>query len=350
MRYELPMRYVGLGGSELVVSVIALGCGNFGGVGSAPELFGKGDDEQAAQELLDAALERGITLLDTANSYGGGRSEEWTGRWLASRGVRDDIVLTTKVGNPMGPGPGDRGLSAAHIRTQAEASMRRLRTDRIDLYLTHAPDPLTPIEETLAAFDELIRAGKIRCYGLSNVDGAAIAGAVASANRAGLHRPVNLQTGHSLLEPASPSTMDACVASGIGVTAYSPLAGGWLARDYRPGRPYPAGSRMTLRPEPYRDIERQATAGVVDALRAEADRRSVTLPTLAMAWVLTDPAVTAVIAGPRTPEQLTSAIAALDLHLDAADRAALTAVVDQAAASVGRPAGKQAGPDVRQDR
>lgn len=320
------MRYVRLGSSELVVSAVALGCGNFGGVGSAPELFGKGDDEWQADALLDAALERGITLLDTANSYGGGRSEEWVGHWLASRGVRDDMVLTTKVGNPVGPGAGDRGLSAAHIRAQAEASLRRLRTDRIDIFLTHAPDPLTPVEETLAAFDELVRAGTIRCYGLSNVDGEQVGHAAALAERAGLHRPVNLQIGHSLLEPTDSSTLDTCAGNGIGVTAYSPLAGGWLARDYRPGRPYPAGSRMTMRPEPYRAVERQATAGVVDALRAEADRRGVTLPTLALAWVLSEPAVTAVIAGPRTPEQLAPAIAALDLHLNAADRAAITAI------------------------
>ncbi|HET6212518.1 MAG TPA: aldo/keto reductase, partial [Micromonosporaceae bacterium] len=152
------MRYNRLGTTDLELSLLVLGCGNFGGVGSLPELFGRGDDEQAAFALMDAAREHGITTFDTANSYGGGRSEEWIGNWLASRRARDEIVLATKVRNRTGPLPADEGLSARHIREQIEASLRRLRTDRVDLYLAHAPDPAVPIEETLGAFDELIRA------------------------------------------------------------------------------------------------------------------------------------------------------------------------------------------------
>lgn len=322
------MRYLPLGDSELTISVLALGCGNFGGVGSLPETFGKGDDEQAAGVLLDAAVEHGITVLDTANSYGGGRSEEWIGRWLSSRGVRDHVVITTKVGNPVGPEPTDTGLSARHIRSQIEASLRRLRTDRIDLYLSHAPDPLTPMEETLTAFEEAVRAGKIRHFGLSNADAAMINEAADIAERAGLRMPVNLQVGHSLLAPAPADTLAACVKRGIGMTAFSPLAGGWLARDYRPGEPYPEGSRMTLRPGPYADIERMAAAGVVDALRAEAARRDTSLPTLALAWVLSDPAVTGVVIGARTPDQLAPALAALELSLSEADRAGIAALVE----------------------
>jgi aryl-alcohol dehydrogenase-like predicted oxidoreductase len=311
------MRYVRLG--ELEVSVVALGCGNFGGVGSLPALFGQGESEEQAVELLDAAYDAGITLLDTANTYGGGRSEEWLGRWLERRGVRDELVITTKVGNATGPGPTDRGLSAEHIRTQIDESLRRLRTDRVDLYLTHAPDPDTPIEETVAAFDELVRTGKIRQYGLSNVDTAGLTAAV----EVGPSALVNLQTGHSILQPADPDTLKACTANGIGVTAYSPLAGGWLARDYQPGEPYPAGSRMALRPEPYGEIERQAAAGVIDNLRAEAASRGLTLPVLALAWVLSDPAITSAIVGPRSPEHLAPALAALDHPLDPAERAAI---------------------------
>lgn len=320
------MRYVSLG--KLVVSAVALGCGNFGGVGSAPETFGRGEDERQAFALLDAALERGITLLDTANSYGGGRSEEWLGRWLAARRVRDQLVITTKVGNPVGPDPTDQGLSARHLRTQVEASLRRLRTDRVDLYLTHEPDPHTPLEETLGAFDELIRAGKIVCYGLSNVDAAQATAAATTASHNGLHPPATVQIGHSLLEPADPGTLAACAGNDIGVTAYSPLAGGWLARDYRPGQPYPAGSRMTLRPQPYRTIEQRATAGTIDALRTEAARRHLTLPTLALSWVLSDPAITTTVLGPRTPEHLTPALDALDHPLTPVDRAAIAAIAE----------------------
>jgi aryl-alcohol dehydrogenase-like predicted oxidoreductase len=312
------MRYVKLGGSELEVSVIALGCGNFGGVGSAPELFGRGESEPEAVELLDAAYAAGITLLDTANTYGGERSETWLGNWLASRGVCDEVVLTTKVGNAVGPGPDERGLSAAHIRGQVEESLRRLRTDRIDLYLTHAPDPGTPLEETLGAFDELTRAGKIRYFGLSNTDAADIDRAAA------LHPVVNLQIGHSLIDPADAGTLDACLRNRAGVTAYSPLAGGWLVRDYRPGEPYPPGSRMTLRPEPYRDLEQRAATGLIDTLRTKASGHGVSLPVLALAWVLAEPAVDAVILGPHRPEHLAPALAALELDLDEAERTALT--------------------------
>src|SRR5438270_13111116 len=135
------MRYRRLGRSDLDVPVLSFGCGNFGGVGSAPHLFGQGDDERSAYTMLDSALDAGITMFDTANSYGGGRSERWLGRWLVSRGVRDDVMLTTKVGNRVGPGARDAGLSAGHIREQVDASLRRLCTDRIDLYLTHVFDP-----------------------------------------------------------------------------------------------------------------------------------------------------------------------------------------------------------------
>jgi aryl-alcohol dehydrogenase-like predicted oxidoreductase len=221
------MRYVRLGRTDLEVSVIALGCGNFGGIGSVPELFGQGEDERAAFALMDAAREHGITLFDTANSYGGGASETAVGRWLASRRARDEVVLTTKVRNWVGPGPGDEGLSARHIREQIEASLRRLGTDRIDLYLSHEPDLSVPIEETIAAFDELIRAGKVRHAGLSNYEGERLLGAVDAAVAGGLALPANLQNGYSLLDQRAADTFGVCAAHGIGFTAYSPLAGGW---------------------------------------------------------------------------------------------------------------------------
>jgi aryl-alcohol dehydrogenase-like predicted oxidoreductase len=317
------MRYVPLG--DLTISVLSLGCGNFGGVGSLPELFGRGDDERAAGVVLDAAVEHGITVLDTANTYGGGRSEEWIGRWLVSRGIRDQLVITSKVGNPVTPD--DKGLSDKHIRAQVAQSLRRLGTEWIDLYLAHLADPLTPLEETLATFDSLVRAGTIRAYGLSNFDAVQINDAVDIAERAGLHPPVNNQLGHSVLAPAPADTLDACVKRGVGVTAFSPLAGGWLARDYRPGEPYPADSRMTLRPGPYAEIERMAAAGVIDALRAEAARRELSLPTMGLAWVLSDPAVVGAVIGARTPDQFGPALAALDVELTETDRAAIAAPV-----------------------
>jgi aryl-alcohol dehydrogenase-like predicted oxidoreductase len=315
------VRYIRLAQTELVVSRVALGCGNFGGIGSAPELFGRGEDEAGAFALMDAAREQGITLFDTANSYGGGRSEEWVGRWLADRGARDQIVLTTKVRNAMGPRPQDEGLSAAHIREQAEASLRRLRTDRIDLYLAHEPDFSVPIEESLKAFDDLIRAGKVRHYGLSNFTGAQLAHACDVATSLGVAGPVNLQNGYSLLDrSAAQDTFGVCEQRQVAFTAYSPLAGGWLSGKYTKADEYPAASRMTLRPEPYQQWVNDHTLQGIQALGGHAAAHGVELATLALSWVLSDPMVSAIIVGPRRPEQLAPAIAALESPMPAAQR------------------------------
>ncbi|HZJ62901.1 MAG TPA: aldo/keto reductase, partial [Kofleriaceae bacterium] len=152
------------------ISRLGLGCGNFGGVGSAPAFFGMGETEPQAAALLDRARDAGISLLDTADAYGGGRSETFIGNWLKARGsaVRDQLVLSTKVFNPVGPGPNQRGLSRLHILRQIDASLTRLATDRLDLYLIHEPDPGTPIDETLRALDDAVRAGKILYVGASN--------------------------------------------------------------------------------------------------------------------------------------------------------------------------------------
>jgi aryl-alcohol dehydrogenase-like predicted oxidoreductase len=319
------MRYVRLGGTDLDVSVVALGCGSFGGIGSVPELFGRGENEAQAFALLDAAREQGITLLDTANSYGGGRSEEWLGRWMVERRARDEVVLTTKVRNRVGPGPEDEGLSARHIRQQVEASLRRLRTDRIDLYLTHRPDSSVPIEETLKAMDEAVQAGKVRHCGLSNYSAAELDEAVQAAQTLGVAGPRNLQSGFSLLDrsAATEGVFAACQAHGIAFTAFSPLAGGWLSGKYKAGAPYPEGSRMRTRPEDYAGWVNDATFKRIAALEDAAAQRGVSLPVLALAWALGEPAVSAIIVGPRRPEHLTSAIDALDIHLTPEERETL---------------------------
>jgi aryl-alcohol dehydrogenase-like predicted oxidoreductase len=327
----MSMRSVRLGRTDLEVSVVALGCGNFGGIGSDPELIGQGDDEQTAFALMDAALQRGITLFDTANSYAWGRSELVVGRWLASRRARDEVVLTTKVRNRVGPGPDDEGLSAGHIRREIDNSLRRLGTDHVDLYLAHDPDPSVPIAETLGVFDELIRAGKIRHAGLSNFGLGLLEEAVEVAVGGGLALPANLQNGYSLLDQRSAETFELCAAQGIAFTAYSPLAGGWLTGKYRAGQPYPRGSRMTLRPDPYREFEQPAAFAAVAELEAAAAERGVSLAALALAWVLSDPGVTAAIVGPRRPEQLAPAIEALEIELDEAERATLAGIAKGAA-------------------
>jgi aryl-alcohol dehydrogenase-like predicted oxidoreductase len=311
------------------VPVLFLGCGNFGGIGSLPELFGLGDEQDAAFTLMDAALAAGLTMFDTANSYGGGVSEDWIGQWLTSRGVRDEVSLTTKVASPVGPG--EQGLSRRHIRAQIEASLRRLRTDRIELYLAHGPDESTPISETVAAFDELVREGKIAHYGLSNFDRAGLAEALTTVDELGVARPVNLQCGYNLLDRAEAATFDLCAEAGIAFTAYSPLAGGMLTGKYRAGRPYPPKSRLALRPPTFANLSLDNAFSVLENLAVAADGYGLPLTTVALAWALTDPAVTALIVAPRSPEQLKAMCDAVEVQLTDAQRAELVRIVREVA-------------------
>jgi aryl-alcohol dehydrogenase-like predicted oxidoreductase len=317
------VRYTTLGASGFEVPVLFLGCGNFGGIGSSPELFGLGDDKDTAFAVMDAALAAGIRMFDTANSYGGGVSEEWIGDWLVSRGVRDEVLLTTKVASPMGPGEADRGLSRRHIREQIEASLRRLRTDRVELYLSHEPDNSTPIAETVGAFAELVDDGRIAHYGLSNYDRSELDQATAAVAELGVVGPANLQCGYNLLDRTASATFDVCARSGIGFTAYSPLAGGLLTGKYRADQPPPAGSRLALRPTAFSNIGMDDAFSALARLTAAADGYGLPLATLALAWVLTDPAVSALLIGPRSPEHLTAMCAAVDVELTEAERAAL---------------------------
>ncbi|HYS40665.1 MAG TPA: aldo/keto reductase [Pseudonocardiaceae bacterium] len=321
------MRYETLGSPGLEVPVLFLGCGNFGGIGSLPELFGLGDDQETAFAVMDAALAAGVRMFDTANSYGGGVSEDWIGQWLASRGTRDDVLLTTKVASPVGPRPEDRGLSRAHIRTQIEASLGRLRTDRIDLYVAHGPDESTPIAETVAAFDELVREGKIGHYGLSNVDRAMLEEALAAVAELGVTGPVNLQCGYNLLDRAESASFELCARAGIGFTAYSPLAGGLLTGKYRVDQPPPPGSRLALRPPSFGDLSRDDLFAALGKLAVAADGYGMALATLALAWGLADPGVTALVVGPRSPAQLKTMCDAVDVRLTEAQRAELVRMV-----------------------
>src|SRR5687768_7393692 len=239
-----------LGRSGVEVSRVILGCGNFGGIGSSPAFFGSGETEAEAHALLDAAWSAGITTFDTADAYGGGRSETYIGNWLRKQGsaVRDGVVLTTKTFNPMQEG-GDSGLSAPRIKRQLESSLQRLGVEAVDLYLAHEQDPGTPLEETIGAFAELQREGKLRAFGGSNVD----AGWLEEALRHG--RVASVQNSYSLLERRDEEgVLEVCAREGLGYTPFSPLAGGWLTGKYRRGEAAPEGSRMTMRPGPYEHL------------------------------------------------------------------------------------------------
>jgi aryl-alcohol dehydrogenase-like predicted oxidoreductase len=311
-----------LGRAGLEVSRIVLGCGNFGGIGSAPELFGRGESRDEAFALMDAAWGAGITVFDTAASYGGGRSESWVGEWRSERGA--PVVLSTKVYWSVTGDPSDRGLSRERILREAEGSRSRLQTDRVDMYLTHEPDEETPIAETLGALDELVRTGKARAIGASNLDGAGLEEALETSDRLGLARFAWVQNEYSLLRRgAEDDVLPVCEREGLGFTPFSPLAGGWLTGKYRRGEAYPSGSRMTQRPDPYDDLVNDATFAGLEAFAAEASARGVEPATLAIAWVLTHPDVTAVVVGPRNPGQLEPALAATELELSPDERAEL---------------------------
>jgi aryl-alcohol dehydrogenase-like predicted oxidoreductase len=311
-----------LGGSGIEVSRIVLGCGNFGGIGSAPELFGQGESRDEAFELMDAAWAAGITVFDTAASYGGGRSESWVGEWRDERGA--PVVLSTKVFWSVTGDPSDCGLSRDRILRELDGSLGRLRTDGVDMYLTHEPDEATPIAETLGALDEVVRAGKAGAVGASNLDGAGLEEALETSDRLGLTRFTWVQNEYSLLRRgAEEDILPICERESLGFTPFSPLAGGWLTGKYRHGEAYPSGSRMTLRPDPYDDLVNEATFAGLEAFVVEAAARGVEPATLAIAWVLGHPQVTAVVVGPRRPEQLDSALAATELELTQEERAEL---------------------------
>lgn len=323
------MHYHRLGSTGVQISRLGLGCGNFGGIGSAPAFFGQGETEAEAAALLDRAWDAGINLLDTADAYGGGRSESYIGNWLTQKGsaVRDRLVITSKVFNPVGPGPNQRGLSRLHIVRQIDASLARLATDRIDLYLLHEPDPTTPLDETLRALDDAVRAGKLLYVGASNIEAWRTAVARGISELRGFARFECVQNAYSLLDrTAEREMLPFCADQRVGFTAFSPLAGGWLTGKYRAGTPYPDGSRMTLRPEPYLHLATERVFHGLDALADAARARGIEIETLALAWVLHQPQVDAAILGPRRPAHLDRALAALDVALSPDEVARLGAL------------------------
>ena len=282
-----------------------LGCGNFGGIGSTPALFGQGESREEAFAIMDAAWEAGISTFDTADAYGGGRSETFIGDWLRTRGpeVRDEIVLATKTFNPMDEGE-DRGLAPARVKRQLESSLHRLGVERVQLYLTHDWDPDVPIAETAGALDELQREGKIGVYGASNVNAQQLRELPPGFGW--------VQNSYSLLDrEAEAEILPLCAERGLGFTPFSPLAGGWLTGKYRRNEPAPPGSRMTVRPEPYEHLRDDAVFDLLEDLERQAEEAGTTMAALAIAWLLANPQVTAVIVGPRRPAQLEPALAAL---------------------------------------
>jgi aryl-alcohol dehydrogenase-like predicted oxidoreductase len=300
---------------SLTVSVVGLGCNNFGGR----------IDEAAARAVVDAAIDEGITLFDTADIYGGSRSEEFLGRALGAR--RHDVVVATKFG--MGDGLSlPAGASAKSIVAAAEGSLRRLGTDRIDLYQIHAPDDATPIEETLEALERLVQSGKVREIGCSNFDGDRIDGAAEAAAVAGTARFVSVQNELSLLRRRGEADLlAACERHGLGILPYFPLASGMLTGKYRRGQEPPPGSRLAGAPAERRDKAlTDDRFDTVEALDDVARRWGHTLLELAMSWLAGLPHMTSVIAGATRPEQVRANAAAVSWTLSEAERAEVDAL------------------------
>jgi aryl-alcohol dehydrogenase-like predicted oxidoreductase len=311
------MTYRRLGASGLAVSVVGVGCNN----------FGRKVDLAGTMAVVDAAIDAGITLFDTADVYGDppGASEECLGAALKANGKRDDIVIATKFGNPMGGHDwGARG-SRRYIVRAVEASLRRLGTEHIDLYQIHRPDEATPIAETLSALDDLVRSGKVRYIGSSNFAGWQVADAAWTAQTAHVTAFVSAQNEYSLLErKADAELVPACRRFDVGLLPYFPLASGLLTGKYRRGEEPADNTRMKVWGMTAQLTEERFDA--VDKLAAFASERSVSLLDVALGGLAAMPAVTSVIAGATTPEQLRANVAATAWQPDASDLEALRAI------------------------
>ena len=303
------MRYRYLGGTGIQVSVHCLGTMMFGAWGNP--------DHDESVRIVHAALDAGINFVDTADVYSAGESEEIVATAIAGR--RDEVVLATKVHGQMGKDPNERGNSRRWIVRECEASLRRLGTDRIDLYQVHRPDPTTEIDETLAALTDLVRAGKVLYVGSSTFPASEIVEAQWVAERRGHVRFVCEQPPYSLLvRGIEADVLPTCQRYGMGVIPWSPLAGGWLSGKWRLGAEDLTSRRAQRLPDRYdlSMVENQRKLEAADALARLADEAGMTLVHLAVAWVINHPAVTSAIIGPRTMDQLTSQLGAVDVTLE----------------------------------
>ncbi|WP_067703057.1 aldo/keto reductase [Nocardia jejuensis] len=309
------MEYRRLGASGLQVPALSFGAGTFGGRG---ELFGAwGDtDAQAARRLVDISLEAGVTMFDTADVYSDGASEEVLGESI--RGRRDRVLISTKASLPTGPGAADFGSGRARLITAVESSLRRLGTEHIDLFQLHAFDAGTPVEEVLAALDDLIRAGKIRYVGASNFAGWQLMKSLAAADRHGLPRYVAHQVYYSLAgRDYEWELMPLGLDQGVGAVVWSPLGWGRLTGKIRRGQPLPEGSRLHKTAGAGPPVNDELLYEIVDVLDDIAAETGRTVPQIALNWLLRRPTVSTVIVGARNEEQLRQNLGALGWSLDA---------------------------------
>ncbi|MGY2126662.1 aldo/keto reductase [Nocardia gipuzkoensis] len=309
------MEYRRLGASGLHVPALSFGAGTFGGRGELFSAWGDTDAEQA-RRLVDISLDAGVSMFDSADVYSDGASEEVLG--AAVKGRRDRVLLSTKATLPTGAGPWDAGSGRARLIGAVEASLRRLGTDYIDLFQLHAFDAGTPVEEVVAALDDLVRAGKIRYLGASNFAGWQLMKSLAAADHNGLTRYVAHQVYYSLVgRDYEWELMPLGRDQGVGAVVWSPLGWGRLTGKIRRGQPLPEGSRLHRTAEAGPPVDEEKLYDVVDVLDELAAETGKTVPQIALNWLLRRPTVATVIVGARNEEQLRQNLGAIGWELDA---------------------------------
>jgi aryl-alcohol dehydrogenase-like predicted oxidoreductase len=303
------MQYRKLGRAGVKVSPLCLGTMMFGGQASADESI----------QIIHAALDRGIQFIDTADIYNQGQSEVVVGQAIAGR--RDRVVLATKGRQPMGDGPNDSGAGRVHLLAALDASLKRLKTDFVDVYYTHTPDDDTPIEETLRAMDDMVRSGRVRYIACSNFRAWRLCEALWTSDRHNLERFACVQPLYNIVNrDIEVELLPLCREHGIGVVTYSPLARGILTGKYSPGQPYPEGSRAARADKRMREAElRDASLEIAQRIAEHCRQKKTTSSRFALAWCLANPIVSSVILGPRTREQFEDNCACLEVTISAED-------------------------------
>jgi aryl-alcohol dehydrogenase-like predicted oxidoreductase len=311
------MEYRNMGGSGVKVSPLCLGTMTFGEADESSFMHQVGADEQTSFRIMDRALDAGVNFFDTADVYGqDGLSERVIGRWFDQSEKRDDVVLATKFRFRMGQGPNSTGASRRRIVETCEASLRRLQTDRIDLYQIHMQDIDTPEEETLRALDDLVRSGKVLYIGCSNYAAYRLADSQWLSRTHHLERFVTLQAQYSLVtRDLERELVPTCRDFGLGILPWSPLGGGFLTGKYKKGQGAPAGTRLEKWADRYERFDNDRNWTILDAAEAVAAETSATVAQVSLAWLLAKPQVTSVIFGARTVDQLEDNLKAAELKL-----------------------------------
>jgi aryl-alcohol dehydrogenase-like predicted oxidoreductase len=312
------MEYRTLGNAKLTVPIIGLGCNN----------FGRRIDYQRTERVINEAIEEGMILFDTANVYGGGLSEEYIGKAL--NGKRHQVLLATKVGENLGDGPNQRGASSKHILEQIELSLRRLRTDYVDLYQIHLPDPETPAEETMRALDSLVRQGKVRHVGCSNYSARQITEAIEVTNSLNLEPFISVQPEYNMMNRNVENDIAPAAAKlGLGILPYYPLASGFLTGKYKRGVAAPDGTRLAVNQTTASSTLTDHNFNLLEKLESFSKERNCTMVELAITWLLANSIVSSVIAGATTPEQIKANAKAANCQLTAEEKAQLDSILQE---------------------